>query len=1546
MNTAMNNEFASTVSKILNVPVTGLDLDASFIQQGGDSLKATSLATCFRKTGIIVTREMILTSTSLKHLFSLCEYPSNHHDLPDDGTSRDSSTILSDDGWLAVSPEEHETLSSTSSSRSGTSPSSTCSTASDLGYEGFPPKEKLSTHRVDSTHVTQQATEMQLALLHGTLQNSQMNMIHFTMMHRNEDIRKLRAAWQTMIEQADIFDMTWATPLTGTQHSRFIWIDSPSEDKAKNTTFGSTFSVLSGDAENNSHSQIIWRVHHSLIDGMSAQLLLQHVLRVANGEPPSSMPPFWQWAQDLKAYQTDHFNLASEFWLRQKQLHPDAKGALQLPRPDITNESNKTETIVIPIGDMRDRLLVIAQQSNVTLATIFYAAWAIVMSSFADSKIVVFGALLSGRNIPVANSDRVIGPLINSLPLYVFVNPDSTIQEFFATLFRSLLDLEQFSWTTTDHGLSRDYDSTLSVETWQDDWSEFDIRPVATSKSQKSDVPLGITVNTDSIQFQYHKDKLRTVDAERIMKSYQIALEQITRVHTPVRLAMEALVSGPSRALLAKLGNCISGRTMRSSVSDDLVSLFRRCVEKHPDAVAVDNGTVQVTYHEFDIMASRVATRVTRMISEGDIVCVHSDKSLNWIVAIFGILKAGGVYSSLDPTLPSELRATMFQNAKAKLFLTPNTCQLCQTPSTCDLCDSVESILADPPVEPQTIDRTPKPWANAYLCFTSGSTGTPKGVLCTHEGLVAFQSDLEVRLFSQPGVRIAQIMSVAFDGSIHEIFSALTHGATLVLPSNADPFGALESAHAAILTPSIARVLNPDDYPMLKWVYLVGEPVPQAVSDRWSSVKTLYNMYGPTEGTGGATIKRLTPGDIVTIGKPNPTTRIYILDSQGRPAHPGMIGEIYIAGVQVARGYVGLDDQTKERFLPDAVMRNGETMYRTGDRGYWNEEGEICCLGRNDRQIKLRGYRLDLNDLEVRISRAAPEVSGVALARKDDELVAVVQPTHVNIQSLKAKISSALPRYAIPHHLVTIDKIPLTPAGKVDYRAVAAACDRVSASQTKRLNDMQRMVSCAFCRVLGLENAEELTPDSDFLALGGHSLKQIRLAQLLSETFETRIPLQLILSRSSIRGLSGSLQVLLGPNQVKPQAIPCTRLGDRVSPIEHEWLVKYQSPRGTASFNVCFAGTFNESMVDRARLIRAWDQVLTRNKILSSRFSLDGETSKRDFDRVPPRVEALADFDFRKESNRPFNLRQESPIRVFVAKNKLMVVISHVVADYTTLSLLLQDASRLYHGLPLQERPSYADSVSLIDSCSESVTDFWREYLRDMPQAPSLLRDSPLRTTYQGRSSNIQLDHQLSNSFKQLSATSTYSKQQLALAIVAACLHQDTSDMDMIIGIPSMHRQTEDELLTIGLFLQPLPVRMKYSKANQHSPFLQSVQCSMQAALANATSWDHIVDALCVNREYPNHPVFDIMVTFLDERMVGELKMDIPSFESRHIWSNGAKFKLMFEFMEVPDGDLMLRIEYDDSCISLREVEELASKIHVTLQRLVESRLDFDRILQ
>lgn len=728
---------------------------------------------------------------------------------------------------------------------------------------------------------------------------------------------------------------------------------------------------------------------------------------------------------------------------------------------------------------------------------------------------------------------------------------------------------------------------------------------------------------------------------------------------------------------------------------------------------------------------------------------------------------------------------------------------------------------------------------------------------------------------------------------------------------------------------------------------MVGEPVPQVVSDRWSSVKQLYNMYGPTEGTCGATIKRLYPGKPVTIGAPNPTTRVYILDARGRLAQPGMVGEIYLAGVQVARGYIGLETETKERFLVDSIMRNGEMMYHTGDRGYWSADGEVVCLGRNDRQIKLRGYRLDLNDLEIRIVRADPSLTGVALARRDDELVAMIQPASVDMVKHKTLISSALPRYALPHHVIAIDKIPMTPAGKIDYRAVSQANEYAEAVVELPTTPTERLVAEAFRKVLDLLESTKVTASSEFLLLGGHSLKQMRLARYLSDKTSVRIPLRLIIAHPTVRCLAAAIDSLTGEASVSGEM----KLGtDNVSPIETEWLQKYAFSKGTSSFNVCFAGSFDEHKVDDALFSNAWNTVLQRHIILKSRYQLkDGGVYRRDTSSPSPKVDTLKDFDVWTEANRPFAVDHQSPVRVFMSKSKFMIVLSHIVADYTTLSLLLREAAAIYSGENITTSPPlYGDTKAWIETVPDMTKAFWIEYLADVPPAPPLIRESAQRRSYQGTSFVTILDTNLAQAIFQFSKSKAVTPQQLALAAVALYLEPSDCGSDIVLGAPYMNRRCEEDLNTVGLFLEPLPVRITYTAANSETgqtasapSYLQAIKCSLQQALANAVPWNLLLEACGIERKYPTHPLFDVMVTFLDHSMMTQLTMNIPSFEPCYLWSQGAKFKLMVEFMAVSRDKLAMRIEYDNSCIASLEVDKMAAALPMILHMLIEGKMDY-----
>jgi hypothetical protein len=449
-------------------------------------------------------------------------------------------------------------------------------------------------------------------------------------------------------------------------------------------------------------------------------------------------------------------------------------------------------------------------------------------------------------------------------------------------------------------------------------------------------------------------------------------------------------------------------------------------------------------------------------------------------------------------------------------------------------------------------------------------------------------------------------------------------------------------------------------------------------------------MYGPTEGTCGATIKRLLPGEPVTIGVPNPSTRVYILKSRRGFSQPGVIGEIYLAGVQVARGYINMAEATSERFVPDSVMRNMEMMYRTGDRGYWSPTGELVCLGRSDRQIKLRGYRLDLDGLEARIAAALPSLEGVAVARRGDQLVAMVQPASLSVAGVRSALAAVLPHYAMPHWVLPVPEIPCTAAGKTDYRAVAGAAACAPAAAAANIGPPsgrlapEDVVCGAIRHILGLGLATVMTRSTHLWELGGNSMHQIRLARHRSEALAVDLPLRLVVLNPSVGDLIEAVGKLVEKSKTPaapalPKARGAASLGkdhygssaaehvSTVSPIEGEWLDKYSIDRGAACFNVCFMATLGVARVEHKRLARAWNVVLARHKMLRCRYhSLPHRRRgpfRRSFSRCSPRVELRGDFDPWAEANRPFQLDSEHPVRVILSRSAIFVALSHVVAE-------------------------------------------------------------------------------------------------------------------------------------------------------------------------------------------------------------------------------------------------------------------------------------------
>lgn len=429
-------------------------------------------------------------------------------------------------------------------------------------------------------------------------------------------------------------------------------------------------------------------------------------------------------------------------------------------------------------------------------------------------------------------------------------------------------------------------------------------------------------------------------------------------------------------------------------------------------------------------------------------------------------------------------------------------------------------------------------------------------------------------------------------------------------------------------------------------------------------------MYGPTEATCGATIKQLAPGQPVTLGRPTPSSRVYILDRNRRLLPPGAVGELYLAGIQVSHGYINLPTENANRFLPDSVLpAAGQKMYKTGDFAYRDSRtGEICIVGRKDRQIKLHGFRLDLDDLEVRIIKAIPGCRSAAVFCRDDYLVAAYQtPSSLSASELSESevrkvIGDALPPYAMPRRILALSQLPLTAAGKLDYKKLkqmdSTSISRPQPQQRESsMTGTERMIVQAVRDLMKLDSSIQVDQDSDLAALGGHSIVQLQLAGRISSLIQRKISLRTIINNPVISGLAAAVDEMMkgepgeaaGHKDGLAERDPCLGAArsegagaaidddsSLVSPIEGVWFSRYQQNLGTSSFNVTHLSELDDSFDQHEALVAAWTKVLARHEILRCRFR-PSTTAPGGVERLyaaePPRAVYVDSFDCRAAIN-------------------------------------------------------------------------------------------------------------------------------------------------------------------------------------------------------------------------------------------------------------------------------------------------------------------------
>ena len=469
---------------------------------------------------------------------------------------------------------------------------------------------------------------------------------------------------------------------------------------------------------------------------------------------------------------------------------------------------------------------------------------------------------------------------------------------------------------------------------------------------------------------------------------------------------------------------------------------FEAHAAANPHAIAAQHLDDVISYGELDRQANRLAALLAQYgVQTGDNVALFLQRSIPMVVGIMATLKAGAAYipQHIGVAKDAHLRHVVnVTNTKVILTISSLRDQV-PVPDGC-VCIAIDELMAQPfadeqehvdlflPVRPISPDNT------CFIIFTSGTTGTPNGVQVTHRNVCNILLTEPGNLGMRPGVRVAQLLSIAFDMAAWETLGALANGATLIIRGK-DFMQAARQADVLIATPSVLGSLDADQLHNVKVAAVAGEPCPRPLADKWAAFCTFYNSCGPTETTIVNTAQQYLPwSERLTIGKPTPNNTVYVLNEKMQPCKIGEIGEMWAGGDCVSAGYIGNEELTAARYVDDPFLGGGRKMFRTRDLGRWTEDGELEHFGRTDDQVKVRGFRVELDSVSGALESVDGCKQAVTLKLDSDNLVAFVRPSTVDTTAARQAVADQLPYYYVPKFVVATDELPMTPRGKLDKR--------------------------------------------------------------------------------------------------------------------------------------------------------------------------------------------------------------------------------------------------------------------------------------------------------------------------------------------------------------------------------------------------------------------------------------------------------------------------------------------------------------------------------
>ncbi|MFO0758294.1 MAG: non-ribosomal peptide synthase/polyketide synthase [Byssovorax sp.] len=1284
----------------------------------------------------------------------------------------------------------------------------------------------------------------------------------------------------------------------------------------------------------------------------------------------------------------------------------DAPVALDLPtdrpRPAVPTHRGARRPIAFSPALSR-ALVTLSREQGVTLFMTLLAALGVLLHRLTGQRDLLVGTPIANRSR--AETEALIGFFLNTLVLRLKPSPEQAFSALLAEVKKTALGAYAhqevpFERLVQELSPGRDlsraplFQVLFSLQNAPGEALELpglDRRSWGVENTtSKFDLSILLAEGDQGIfgSVIYSLDLFDAATIDRWIGHLQILLEALA-ADPSLPVGDLPLLSGEERRRIL-----VAWNDTDFSFQTDLFAhqLFEREARRAPDAIALLFEDRTLTYRALDAMSRRLAARLAALGAGPDrLVGVCLPRSLDMVVAVLAVLRAGAAYVPLDPEYPRERLGFMIEDAAVPVLVTWTEIAERLPPHKAEviILDLDAMAIDDEPAPPlETANLAPDHLA--YVVYTSGSTGAPKGAMNTQGALRNRLLSMQEAFPLSPSDRLLHKTPFSFDVSVWELLWPLTAGASLVIASPAlhrdagylARIIAERGVTALHFVPSMLRVFLDEpaarDCRSLRLVFSGGEALTPDLCDRFFDViegAALHNLYGPAEAAIDVTTWPCRRGAAtIPIGRPFHNVRAYILDERGAPVPVGVRGELYLGGVQVGRGYLGRPALSAERFLPDPFSgASTGKLYRTGDHCRFSPSGDIEYLGRADQQVKLRGVRIELGEIEAVLRRVPGVHDAAAMVREDSpgerRLVAyLVSDAAPAAAELRALLGAHLPEPMIPAAFVALPALPLSPNGKVDRAALPApAASAPRDDLTAPRTPVEEAIAGLFAELLGLA---EVSVHDDFFACGGHSLLATRLVARLRALFQIDLPLLKIFERPTVEGLGAEVEAALRGGTATAE--PLIRL-DRSAPLEPSfaqerlWFLNELSP-GDTTYLLPSAVRIRGPL-DPMTLHRALAAVARRHEILRAHFPMiDGRPRlvvRGDPELAMPVVdlgpisaaerEARVAEETATEARRPFDLAAGPLVRARLLRfgnedSLLLLTMHHIVSDAWSRGIFDRELWLGYRALSRGEPPPLADlPIQVADHAAwqrrllagpegARLLSYWTEQLRGAPGTLDLPTDRPraARVSSQGGQRALALPKALGRSLEALARTEGVTPFMVGLAAFSAFLHRITAERDLVIGTPIDNRSRAELLPLIGFFVNTLALRVRPSPALSFRALLGQVKQTCLGAYAHQElPFERLVSELSPERDLAHSPLFSVM--FLHQRPGGQAP-SVPGLDLHPVSIAGtvAKLDLTLALIEGRDG-LSIAIEYRSELFDPATIDRMLERFAVLLQGIIHS---------